>query len=284
MATRADKNIRPGHLISVLLPTRGRTDALKKSIQSLVNHCADINAMEVIMAFDEDDTVGQEYFSHTMRPWLEKKSIDYTALLFSPMGYEHLNIYYNKLAENSDGSWLFAWNDDAIMETQDWDLIIKEKSNQFRLFRVQTHQSHPYSIFPIWPRAWYDVFGFASRHQMIDAELSQNAYCLDLLENINIQVTHDRFDLTGNNLDDTQKKKRTLEGNPADPRDFHNPAQTLTWINDCQKLAEYLESRGHDMSYWKDVRAGKIDPWAKLRANDPNKLTFVKSVAIKKST
>ena len=89
MATRADKNTMPGHLISILLPTRGRTDALKKSIQSLVDHCADIKTIEIVTAFDEDDTVGREYFSHTVQPWLEQKSIDYTALLFPPMGYEH---------------------------------------------------------------------------------------------------------------------------------------------------------------------------------------------------
>jgi len=272
------------HFLSVMLPTRGRTDALKTSIESLIDHCSDVSGIEIMLAFDEDDTLGQGYFSDVIQSWLEEKSVDYTALIFPPMGYENLNIYYNKLAEHSNGTWLFAWNDDAIMTTRYWDLRIKERSDRFRLFRVRTHREHPYSIFPIWPRAWYDVFGFASRHQMIDAELSQNAYCLDILENIDIEVTHDRFDLTGNNHDATQKKKITFEGNPADPRDFHNSNQVLARINDCQRLADYLESLGHDMSYWKDVRAGKIDPWVKLRANDPNGLTFVKSVSIRKST
>jgi hypothetical protein len=278
MAT-PDKSL-PSHdyPIAILLPTRGRTDPLKKSIFSLIDLASDPTLIEILVGFDSDDEIGKNFFQFEIAPELDEVGVKYTSLEFTPMGYENLNLYYNGLAKNSNSDWLFAWNDDAIMQTQNWDQEITRYTGKFCLLKVRTHRDHPYSIFPIWPRAWYDIFGFASRHQMIDAELSQNAYMLDIMQKIPVDVVHDRHDLTGNNLDDTQKKKKTLEGNPADPKDFHNPIQANLRISDCLTIAKYLESLGHDLSFWKNVMAGKQDPWQKLKENDVNGLTFVKQI------
>jgi hypothetical protein len=261
--------------ISILLPTRGRDRALGTSISSLIDLCDDIDNIEFRLGFDHDDTVGKEYFTEHVQPMLEQREIAYTALEFDRLGYERLNVYYNHLASGADSDWLFVWNDDAIMETQGWDTRIREHDGRFCLLRVQTHRSHPYSIFPIYPKQWYDLFGFCSRHQMIDAELSQVAYMLDIMENVEIEVTHDRADLTGNNLDDTQKKKRTLEGNPQDPRDFHNRDMVNQRLLDCETVARYLEKQGKDISFWHEVKTGQRDPWIKLRKNDVNDLTKI---------
>ena len=43
-------------IISVLLPTRGRTDVLLKSLQSLVDKAANHSRIELILGIDEDDT------------------------------------------------------------------------------------------------------------------------------------------------------------------------------------------------------------------------------------
>jgi hypothetical protein len=159
------------------------------------------------------------------------------------------------------------------METQDWDQHIIENSDRFQLLRIQTHQEHPYSIFPIFSRKWIDILGHASRHQMIDAEMSQIAYLLDIMRNVDIHATHDRYDLTGNNLDATQQQKQVFEGDPSNARDFHHPDRIQERYHDCQILASYLESHGHDMAFWKAILTGKQDPWEKLKANDVNRLT-----------
>ena len=269
----ANPNTIHKYRISVLLPTRGRTQALDTSISSLIDCCDDINDIEFRIGFDHDDTVGKDYFVEHICPRLDQQSITYTALEFDRLGYEKLNVYYNLLARDAESDWLFVWNDDAIMETPGWDTKIQEHDGRFRLLRVQTHRSHPYSIFPIWPRTWYDLFGHCSRHQMIDAELSHIAYMLDIMENVKIEVTHDRADLTGNNLDDTQKKKITFEGDPQNPRDFHNRDVIIQRSLDCETLAQYLESQGHDMSFWHEVKTGQRDPWQKMKENDINNLT-----------
>ena len=112
--------------------------------------------------------------------------------------------------------------------------------------------------------------GYASRHQMIDAELSQIAYMLDIIEKIDVGIIHDRYDLTGNNFDKTQSGRMAFEGNPDDPRDFHHHGFNNARINDCARISTYLESKGHDMSFWHRVISGTQDPWEKLKQNDIN--------------
>jgi hypothetical protein len=157
------------------------------------------------------------------------------------------------------------------METTGWDRIIDKHTGEFKLLKIHVHREHPYSIFPIVPKAWYDLFGYLSRHQMTDAELSQMAYMMDLMEIVEIYATHDRADLTGSNKDDTFKNRELLEGNPHNPKDFHHASYASARIVDCNTIIAYLKSQGKDTSFWDNVVAGKQDPWVKMRANDINK-------------
>lgn len=256
--------------ISVLLPTRGRTDALKLSIIGLVNRALKLDKIEILLGFDKDDKVGLDYFTGEIQPWLDQKGVNYTAMLFDRLGYIGLNKYYNALAAKSDSNWIMCWSDDAIMETTGWDKLITDNDGEFKLLKVHAHRDHPYSIFPIWPREWFDLFGWVSRHQMVDAELSQMGYMLDLIKIIEIYVTHDRVDLTGNNKDATHKDRVLLEGNINDPRDFHHVSYNNARMIDCDTISSYLKSKGHDTSFWENVKKGKQDPWEKLKINDVN--------------
>lgn len=257
--------------IAVLLPTRGRTTALKLSIISVFNRVLDLDTVQLILGFDEDDETGLSYFTSDVQPWLEQKGVNYTAMTFEPMGYDGLNRYYNGMAAEADADWFFVWNDDALMETTGWDKKVTEHDGEFKLLKIHVHREHPYSIFPIVPREWYELFGFLSRHQMTDAELSQIAYMLDIMEIIDVYATHDRHDLTGNNADETYKNRNLLEGNPANPLDLHHISFASGRQLDAEKISKHLESKGLDISYWLNVKAGKQDPWEKMRENDINK-------------
>lgn len=256
--------------IALLIPTRGRTQALEKAVKSAVELAAEPTKLQLLFAFDNDDEVGVPYFTDVIQPWLDERDVEYTALSFDKLGYQGLNIYYNQLSKQADAEWMMCWSDDSIIDTQDWDQVIMSYTGQFKLLKTHTHNEHPYSIFPIWPREWYDLFGWVSRHQMVDAELSQMAYMLDLIQIIDVNVIHDRADLTKNNNDETQKSKIVFEGNPSNPHDFHNPAFSRARIADCEKISEYLRSKGHDMTWWENVKTGAQDPWEKLKANDIN--------------
>jgi hypothetical protein len=258
--------------IAILLPTRGRAEMLERSIHSLFNLAKNPHQIQLMLAFDNDDEVGTQHFADVIQPWLDDHMINYTAMSFEPMGYIRLNEYVNELARNADANWLVFWNDDAVMQTQDWDTEIMKWQGQFKLLAFLTHNLHPYSIFPIVPRKWLDLLGYLSPHQISDAWLSQQAYMLDILERIPVDVLHDRHDLTGNNKDDTFLNRPMLEGNPMNPLDFHSLDQTSIRQQDCAKISEYLEKQcGLDMKFFKDIFTGKQDPWEKLKANDVNR-------------
>jgi hypothetical protein len=106
---------------------------------------------------------------------------------------------------------------------------------------------------------------------MIDAELSQLAYALDLIEIVPIYITHNRPDLVKGEEDATHKERVLFEGNPNNPQDFHNPNFIKARYADCDKIAEYMKSRGLDTSWWEDVKVGRANTWTKMKANDPNK-------------
>lgn len=256
--------------IAVLLPTRGRTDALKRSVTSIINHAVDSDQIQLLLAFDEDDGVGFEYFISDIQPWLDEKSVRYDAYQFKSLGYAGLNRYYNTLAGKADADWLFVWNDDAVMETPGWDNIVCKYDGEFKILKVHTHNEHPYSIFPIVPKEWYDCLGFLSSHQMIDAEISQLAYQVDRMQIVDIYVVHDQAELTGQ-TDTTSATKFRFEGNPSDPRDFHHMNNIHRRIALCDKLSAHMQSIGLDTTWWENVKSGKQWPWTQLAKNDINK-------------
>jgi len=259
--------------IAVLLPTRGRTDALARSVIGLVNRALDIKDIIIMFAFDNDDTVGRKHFDEHVQPYLDNKGIDYEVQEFEPLGYQRLNEYINTLANSVSADWYFFWNDDALMDTSGWDRKITEHTGQFKLLAVHTHKDHPYSIFPIVPRAWLEQLTYLSPHPLTDAWLSQVAYKLDIWKRIEVYVTHDRKDLTGNNDDPTfqERHMELLEGNPNNPKDFHN----IAWINlrmrETELLSQYMDKQGLDTTFWRNIKAGIQDPWQKLKENDVNK-------------
>ena len=257
--------------IALLLPTRGRTEALITSVKS-VFELADIpDRLQMLFAFDRDDEIGKKFFQDEIQPWLDEKKYHYTAMLFDTMGYVGLHRYNNKLAEKTDARWLVIWNDDAIMETQGWDTEIMKHQGDFKLLAFHTHNDHPYSIFPILPREWYELLGYISPHPTQDGWLSQQAYMLDIWQRIPVWVTHDRHDLTGNNLDETYKNRVMYEGKPNDPRDFHSVEQLNIRHQDCFKLAAHLKQNyNKDMTFFENVFNGTQDPWEKLAQNDVN--------------
>jgi hypothetical protein len=260
--------------IAVLLPTHKRTDGLSKSLFSLLDQIKDISSVQFLFAIDHNDDIAQNHFATVIQPRLDQAGANYTAVGFDPLSYAGLNVYYDTLATYADADWLFCWSDDAIMDTPHWDQHIRQCTGEFKLLKVHAHNEHPYSIFPIMPAEWRDIVGQLSRHQLIDAEVSQMAYILDIMKIIDVWVTHDRPDLTGRDPDETAKQKQYYEGNPSDPRDLHHPTFIRGREEDIQKLVNYMQTNKLDLTYYHNVLAGVQDPWQRMRENDPNHQTI----------
>jgi hypothetical protein len=259
--------------IAILLPTRSRTDALTTSVASIIDLAHDVSHIQLIFGFDDDDETGLNHFIKVIQPMLDQRGVAYEAQAFESMGYAGLNRYYNHLAKSTSADWLFVWNDDAVMETQDWDQVIEQYTGQFKLLKVHTHNEHPYSIFPIVPKAWYDTMTHLSRHQMIDAEISQLAYLLDIMQVIDVNVTHNQVELTKDATDPLKPKQR-FEGNPLSPEDFSNLRNVAQRMQDAETISEHMLKIGLDTTWWENVKSAKQYPWQRLVELDINKMMF----------
>ena len=119
-------------IISVLLPTRGRTEVLRKSLKSLVEKATKPERIEILFGIDEDDTDTLDYIKDVISVDLKELGIESRASIFKPLGYENLHIYVNTLAGNAQGEWLFFWNDDCLMVSEGWDEVIDQYNGQFK--------------------------------------------------------------------------------------------------------------------------------------------------------
>ena len=253
-------------IISVLLPTRGRREVLKSSLESLISKATDPEKVELLLGIDDDDEGAREYIEQEIAPMLREYRVECRANIFKPLGYENLHVYVNTLAGNASGDWLFFWNDDGIMVTDGWDDVIRSYTGQFKLLAPRdNHDGHPYAIFPIVPRDWFTLVDHLSQNAQNDAWLSHIAYMLDIFERIDVEFIHDRADITGNNDDPTFQNRKYMEGNPSDPKDFGHPGMQQARVATAYKIAWFLNRIGQHSDWWDGVVAGTQDPFEKMK-------------------
>lgn len=256
-------------IISVLLPTRGRREVLKSSLESLISKAKDPEKLELLLGIDEDDEGSREYIEKEIAPMLREHKVECRANVFKPLGYENLHVYVNTLAGSASGDWLFFWNDDGVMVTDGWDEVIRSYTGQFKLLAPHdNHNGHPYAIFPIVPRDWFMLIDHLSQNAQNDAWLSHIAYMLDIFERIDVEFIHDRADITGNNNDPTFQNRKYMEGNPNDPKDFGHPSMQQARVATAYKIAWFLDRIGQHSTWWDNVVAGKQDPFVKMKWAD----------------
>ena len=259
--------------ISVLLATRQRTKLLDKSIDSLLSNVNNTDNVEIMLGIDNDDQetldfVQSEDFQNKMQV---EYNVDVQAVLFDRLGYKNLHQYMNQLWAQASGEWLMLWNDDAIMETKDWDLEIGKFDNEFALLKFnQTNHKHPYALFPVIPTDWCRLIGTFSMNAQNDAWLNLIAKPLNIIKDIPVDVFHDRFDLTGNNDDDIFRSREYAEGNPQDPNDLMSENNIRMRDAIIHKIAWYCNRIGQTETsdYFDKVKAGDLDPfedWKKVR-------------------
>lgn len=254
--------------ISVLLPTRKRTNILLKSLKTLVDNAHNPSQIELLLGIDEDDPQTKEYLQTEVAEYLKDKNVECKASVFQPLGYERLHTYVNTLAQSAQGDWLFFWNDDGLMTTPGWDDVIVSHTGEFKLLAPRdNHDGHPYAIFPIVPRDWFMLMDHLSMNTQNDTWLSHIAYMLDIFERIDVEFVHDRADITGNNNDETFQNRKYKEGNPSDPEDFGHPDMQQARVRTAYKIAWFLEKIGQKSHWWEQVVAGKQDPFEKMKAN-----------------
>jgi len=222
--------------ISILLPTRKRTQAIINSIGSLLANAADTSRIEILIAYDNDDEESKEFFQEIWHGYLAQTKATTKVFETERFGYLRLYKYVNFLASQASGDWIMFWNDDALMLTENWDDEIVKNDGWFGLLRMPcTNMNHPFALFPIIPRAWVDFFGMVSPVNHSDWWIFNVTYPIGRMKNIPVEVYHDRADVTGGNNDDTYKEQSyAADGkDPTNPEDYSHPDR-------CKDLQDWI--------------------------------------------
>lgn len=191
--------------ISVLLPTRQRTTLVKRSLHSLAATAQDPSQIEVLVAYDNDDSESHDFFHSPEWPdWSSQHGMRGQAFAVPRWGYRNLHEYYNYLAQRTKGAWLLMWNDDALMETAGWDQQVRANDHWRMLLHITCRNLvMNCSIFPLFHREWLDLFGTVSPINHPDSWISEVCWQARARRVIDVVTYHDRADLTGNNKDST---------------------------------------------------------------------------------
>ena len=178
--------------ISILLPTRKRTEAVIKSVGSLLANAKNPADIEILIAYDDDDNESREFFSTTWHPFLAQAGAQTKVFETERFGYLRLYKYVNFLAEQATGDWIMFWNDDALMLTENWDEFIAQEDGWFGLLRMPcVTMNHPFALFPIVPREWVDFFGMVSPVNHSDWWIYNVTVPAGRMKNIPVPVVND---------------------------------------------------------------------------------------------
>lgn len=226
--------------ISILLPTRKRTEAVIKSVGSLLAAAKDPSRIEILIAYDDDDEESREFFSSTWYPFVEQSGATTRVFETERYGYLRLYKYVNLLGDIAEGDWIMFWNDDALMLTDNWDEEIVKNDGYFGLLRMPcVTMNHPFALFPIIPRSWIEFFGCISPVNHSDWWIFNVTAPVGRLKNIPVEVYHDRADVTGGNNDETfREQSYAADGrDPTNPEDYSHPERRKDLEEWVSKLA-----------------------------------------------
>jgi hypothetical protein len=214
--------------VSVMCPTRKRVEGCISSCDGLLEHAHTPDLVEILLIFDEDDT---DSYDKIKEYYKDKENVK--LFISERYGYKYLHKYYNFLAKEADGKWLFVWNDDAVIGTSNWDLIPVSYGNEFRLISCAEDRNGE-SLFPLFPKKWADLAGRVSNNCSTDSWVEFIARDLGIfVKDFRLHINH----LQGT----PQFNDETVSERVYDRERFHSQEQRQERYVDLQKIKEYLD-------------------------------------------
>jgi hypothetical protein len=221
-------------LISFLLPTRKRTHWLHETLDNIKQKTKNHEDIEILLGIDNDDT-DTLYFVHN---FLQSSSLNITQVITKRFGYHNLHEYINRLCAVSSGKLLFLWNDDALIETQDWDVFIREEYNNKKTDYVvyDFPNNHSGFVFPLVSRKIYECLGHFSLQTHNDTWMQKIVIELGLSKVIDkIKLFHKRADIH----EEYKEVEAEIKDHNTSNEFFSKENQDLI-LKDIEKLREDL--------------------------------------------
>jgi hypothetical protein len=185
-------------VITVLCPSRHRPELLKRSVESLHKHASfalQSQPYEIRVATDADDP-------NTAHIALD---LDCHPFRCHHWGYPHLENYFNAMCKNLSPGWTMLWNDDAVMNTYGWNTKLDALLPRIIVGEPHTTLSPGLNTFPCVRTQVIEMLGgyCTAPTPHVDSWWQDIGRALDACAPVDINITHDRFDITGNNRDET---------------------------------------------------------------------------------
>lgn len=182
------------------MPSRGRPESLRRSVESLREFAASPSGVEVLVGYDPDD-LGTAHAA----------SVADVVPIGAPerWGYGQLFRYYNLLAEVANGDWLLLWNDDAFMTVHGWDAMVEALPENILVADLANAFSPGLCCFPTVRRLAVEALGrFTLDTPHVDSVWQEIGRRTGSIHFVDAFVRHERVDLTGGHNDDTYREGR----------------------------------------------------------------------------
>lgn len=191
---------------SIVLPTRNNIDGLKSMVSSFLNKAKNPSRVEFVIGPDINDPQLNDI----------KKAMQYLPVrIYETHPTDNFNRdYFNWLTWKSVGRNVWCMNDDVVMETQDWDSIINEKTVDRSIYLVDTwdstheHEGVSFPRFPLISRKAVDTVGFLMYPQVRTYPADRVIYELyklvgAIIECHEVKLTHNHIE---NNSDPSKSR------------------------------------------------------------------------------
>lgn len=150
---------------SLILNSRKRTKLLFGLLNNIIEKTASLEDIEILISFDSDDNESLQLMSEIRS--LEHPINDILRFEFRYRDQELIKSY-NRMASHSIGEYIFVLNDDARIETQDWDKVsypLLRECGDIVYGRTSCNSADhcpvtKYASFPIISKKACDVVGF----------------------------------------------------------------------------------------------------------------------------
>jgi cellulose synthase/poly-beta-1,6-N-acetylglucosamine synthase-like glycosyltransferase len=138
--------------VTVLIPTRGRPQMLRRSIRSLCDLAYEPDRVQIYAAVDPDD-------QPTLATLAGLPEVSWVYIAPERWGYRQLYRYYNVLAGHATGRWVLLWNDDAEMTQNGWDAALDRLPKHVIVGDYPNNLSPEFVCFPAVRRDVVEVAG-----------------------------------------------------------------------------------------------------------------------------
>lgn len=232
-------------LTSFLIPTRGRCYNLKNVIKSIINKSSKENQFEILFKIDDDDNETFEEVKILKEKYLG--IIKY--IKFSRMnGYNDIHFFINKLCEISNGDWLFIFNDDCFIISENWDSVVKKEGGDglkvIKVLEPRDINGRP-NTFPIISRKMYEIMGHFSECIYADGWVAELGKKLGILKDVEIIIDHSsKYDRNTGMQHNINMRDKTFEESFTAREEGPDNWKKTKYIReeDYEKLRKYLNN------------------------------------------